>query len=101
MNWIFLVILGLYLLFAAYLDYRNRKVYEKAKKEAVKVAMDKYQDLVEDVGNYLLKQADDERPIVLNVRQDKLIENTVNEIQRRERLKNRMECENGQDYCDS
>lgn len=40
--------------------------------------------LVESVADKLLELADDERPIMLNVSQEKLIDKTIREIERRE-----------------
>lgn len=42
--------------------------------------------LVRSVANRLLELADDEKPIMLNVDQEKLVEKTINEIERREKV---------------
>lgn len=47
-------------------------------------------NLVESVANKLLELADDEKPIMLNVQQDKLIEKTVDEIELRRNIQGRM-----------
>lgn len=58
----------------ACLIYRERK----QEKERLK--------LVREVANKLLEKADDEKPIMLNVSQEKLIDKTIEEIEKRQRI---------------
>ncbi len=59
----------------AYLIYKERK-QEKGRL-----------NLVREVANKLLEKADDEKPIMLNVSQEKLIDKTIEEIEKRNRMR--------------
>ena len=62
-------------------------VYNEWKKSRqLKQVADKVEKMHEEVADVLLKRANDERPIMLNVSQEKLIDKTIEEIERRKRL---------------
>lgn len=65
---VFYLSLPVFLVYLAYCEKKSRK---------------KYDNLVKDVANKLIKKADDEKPIMLNVSQEKLIDKTIEEIERR------------------
>lgn len=64
-------------------------IYNEWKKsKQLKQVADKVDKMHEEVADVLLQRANDERPIILNVSQEKLIDKTIEEIERRERLEN-------------
>lgn len=66
---IVLLTLPSYLIYSAYIDHKRRKEHD---------------NLVTDVKNRLLELADDEKPIMLNVNTDRLVEKVADEVEKRQ-----------------
>lgn len=63
-------------------------IYNEWKKsKQLKQVADKVDKMHEEVADVLLKRADDERPIILNVSQEKLIDKTIEEIEKRKQMR--------------
>ena len=63
-------------------------IYNEWKKsKQLKQVADKVDKMHEEVADVLLKRADDERPIILNVSQERLVEKTVDEIKKQNLLR--------------
>lgn len=74
-SYLSLVILGVLLIVFYCSDLKSRRD-----------AKERLKNLPEEVAEILLSKADDERPIMLNVSQERLIDKTVEEIEKRQRL---------------
>lgn len=70
---IVLLTLPSYLIYSAYIDHKRRKEHD---------------NLVTDVKNRLLELADDEKPIMLNVNTDRLVEKVADEVEKRQSERN-------------
>lgn len=66
-----------YLTYSIYSTYKQRKQHDE-------VIAELSQNLVANVADYLLSQADDERPIMLNVNTDRLVEKVADEVEKRQ-----------------
>ncbi len=71
------------LLCIVYLTYSIHSTY-KQRKQHDKVIAELSQNLVANVADYLLSKADDERPILLNVNTDRLVEKVADEVEKRQ-----------------
>ena len=80
-SFIWLVIMALLFVSIVWSIYNEWK-----KSKQLKQVADKVDKMHEEVADILLKRADDERPIILNVSQEKLIDKTIEEIERRKMI---------------
>lgn len=71
----------------AYLTYSIFSTY-KQRKQHDKVIAELSQNLVANIADYLLSKADDERPIMLNVNTDRLVEKVADEVEKRQSERN-------------
>jgi len=81
-SFIWLVIMALLFVSIVWSIYNEWK-----KSKQLKQVADKVDKMHEEVADVLLKRADDERPIILNVSQEKLIDKTIEEIEKRKQMR--------------